>query len=357
LPFAPEQQQIPAPRPLDDLLRPFATPTAGGGFQGPAFHEAFDGDLLAAFYRRTIITRQTEFRQIDEQRYTVRDVTGRVRIIRIPIYGPVTIETRRQVLIPVGTRYNGVSITDNDSPRPTNRIYFHYSYYDGIAAQLNPGYGNVTLHRPMIGFETTFLDGNASMGLRLPFVQMHTPAGLADEQGVGDLTILTKYALINDRVSGDVVSAGLIITTPTGVGNVWLADGTRVPHSTLFQPWAGFVSLWERWYVQGVSALIVPTSRRDTTLWTNSLAAGWWLYQAPPDRFLRGVVPVLELHVRTPLNNRNREGVVFVPDMLNVTSGIHLRFPRAVLGAAVSVPTIAPRPWNVEAVANFTFWY
>lgn len=348
---------IPLPRGLEQAVIPFATPTAGGGFQGPAFHEAFDGDLLAAFYRRTIVMRQTEFRQIGERTFTIRNISGQLQTITIPIYGPVTVEHRRQVLIPVGTRYSGISITDNDSPRPTDRLYFHYSYYDGIAAQLNPGYGNVTLHRPLVGFEKTFWDGNASIGLRLPFVQMHTPAGLADEQGVGDLTILTKYAFINDRNSGDVVSAGLIVTTPTGVGNVWLADGTRVPHSTLFQPWVGFVTIFDRVYLQGVSAVIVPTSRRDTTLLTNSLAAGWWLYRAPQDRLLQGVIPLLELHLRTPLNNRNREGVVFVPDMFNVTTGIHLRFARSVLGAAISVPTIAPRPWNVEAIANFTLWF
>ncbi|MCS7020502.1 MAG: hypothetical protein NZU63_01590 [Gemmataceae bacterium] len=353
----PPASEIPPPRPFEELIRPFATPSAGGGFQGRAFHEAFDGDLLAAFYRRTIITRQLEIRQISEQRYVLPGQGGLNQIIRLPIYGPVWIEQRRQVLIPVGGRYNGISITDNDSPRPTDRLYFHYSYYDGIAAQLNPGYGNVILNRPLLGFEKTFLDGNASIGLRLPFVQLHTPGGLADTQGVGDLTILTKYAIVNDRVSGDIVSAGFILTTPTGVGDVLLADGTRIPHSTLFQPWCGFVTVFDRFYVQGVSALIIPTSRRDTTLLTNSIAAGWWLYRSPGDRLLQGVVPIVELHVRTPLNNRNRDGVVFVPDMFNITTGVHLRFPRATLGAALCVPTIAPRPWNVEAIGNFTLWF
>lgn len=343
----------PPPRVLDELVMPFAVPTAGGGFQGRSFNESFDGDLLAAFYRRTIVSRQTEIRQVDTR--IIRDYQGNV--IRLPIFAPVVVEHRRQVLIPVGTRYNGISITDNDSPRPTDRLYYHHSYYDGIAAQLNPGFGNVTLHRPLIGFEKTFLNGDASIGVRLPFVQMHTPGGLADEQGAGDLTILTKYAFINDLVTGDVVSAGLIITTPTGVGNVLLADGTRVPRSTLLQPWVGFINVFGGWYVQGVSAIIVPTDRRDTTLLTNSLAAGWWLYRAPADRLIRGVVPVVEVHLRTPLNNRNRDGVVFVPDMLNITSGVHIRFPFATLGGAISVPTIAPRPWNVEALANLTIWY
>ncbi|HSQ59531.1 MAG TPA: hypothetical protein VLT84_03730 [Acidobacteriota bacterium] len=44
-------------------------------------------------------------------------------------------------------------------------------------------------------------------------------------------------------------------------------------------------------------------------------------------------------------------------DQVNLTGGMHVRFPRATLGGAVCVPVVAPRPWNVEAVANFTLWF
>jgi hypothetical protein len=40
-----------------------------------------------------------------------------------------------------------------------------------------------------------------------------------------------------------------------------------------------------------------------------------------------------------------------------VTGGLHVRFPRAALGGAVCVPVVAPRPWNVEALASFTYWF
>jgi hypothetical protein len=36
---------------------------------------------------------------------------------------------------------------------------------------------------------------------------------------------------------------------------------------------------------------------------------------------------------------------------------MHVRFPRATLGGGVCVPVVSPRPWNVEALANFTFWF
>ena len=50
--------------------------------------------------------------------------------------------------------------------------------------------------------------------MRLPFVQINGPPG-ADANSVGDLSILTKYAFVNDP-NGDVLSAGLIVTVPTG---------------------------------------------------------------------------------------------------------------------------------------------
>ena len=256
-------------------------------------------------------------------------------------------------MVPVPGRYSGITITDNDSPRPTDRLYFNYSYYDGIGAQVSPGIGNITENRPVIGFEKTFLNGNASIGMRLPFVQLNGPVGVAGDT-VGDLTILTKYAFINDP-NGGVLSAGLIVTTPTAAQGGFLSDGTPVPHSVLFQPWVGFVSVFERAYVQGISAVIAATDGRDTNLWSNSIGIGYWLYRADGDRFITGIIPVAEVHVRTPLNNRNINGLVYFQDQVNVTGGLHIRFPRATLGGAVCVPTIAPRPWNVEAIANFCY--
>ena len=50
-------------------------------------------------------------------------------------------------------------------------------------------------------------------------------------------------------------------------------------------------------------------------------------------------------------------GLVYLQDMVNITGGLHLRFPRATLGGAVCVPVLAPRPWNVEALAHFTYLF
>ena len=117
------------------------------------------------------------------------------------------------------------------------------------------------------------------------------------------------------------------------------------------------MQVFERAYLQGISALIVPTDSRDITLFSNSLGFGYWLYRSDSDRLIQGIIPVFEAHVRTPLNHRDPAGVVFLQDQVNITGGLHVRLPRATVGGAVCVPVVAPRPWNVEAVANFTYWF
>lgn len=348
------------PPDLSGLSTPFATGTEGGGLQGRSFNESFDGDFGGISYCKNVIVGSKFVQQQVGSRQEVRFIPigdGQVRriVVTVPVFGNVLVPDVRQALVPVPGRYSGITITDNDSPRPTDRVYFNYGYYDGMNAQLNPGVGNITQNRPMIGFEKTFLDKNASIGMRLPFIQLNGPPG-AGADAVGDLSILTKYAFINNP-NGNVVSAGMILTLPTGPNGGLLCDGTSVPHSVLFQPWAGFVHVFDRAYVQGITAIIVPTDSRDITLFAHSLGMGYWLYRADGDRMLRGIIPVAEVHIRTPLDHRDRDGVVFMQDQVNVTGGLHLRFPRATFGGAVCVPTLAPRPWNVEAIANFTYWF
>ena len=200
------------------------------------------------------------------------------------------------------------------------------------------------------------MDGDASFGMRLPFVQQYGPTGTRGTHDVGDLTLVTKFAFYNDRQTGDLWSGGLLLTLPTGSGDAILADGRKAPHSVLFQPWTGFVRTFDRAYFQGVTSLVIPTDSRDPTLWNNSLAAGYYMYVAP-DRFLTAVVPTAEVHVRTPLSNRNPANLVFLQDQVNMTGGFHFRFNRAVLSTAVNVPLVGPRPWSVEGQVLFNFFF
>jgi hypothetical protein len=388
---------------IDRLLAPaFASGTEAGGFAAKSFNENFDGDNLGVLYRQyvllgyTPVTVPTGFTQqivgtTPRQVGTTPRVIGfnRTVVIRADSGGnavgqPVVVTTpvvvqdpvivldpiiattqttgtaylprQAVVLLPAASRYSGIQITDNDSPRPTDRLYFGYQFYSDAGASLNPTTGGSDVQRQMAGFETTFLDGNASVGMRLPYVQQYGPAGLAS-QTVGDLSVLFKYAFYNNLQTGSLASAGLVVTTPTGGGNdVLLVDGSTVPHSTLFQPWLGYVTMFENGYVQGIANLIVPTDSRDPTVFGKSLGVGYFAYRNPTG-LLTGITPRAEVHLRTPLNHRDANGLVYFPDQVNLNGGVTFRFGRTSLNSGVSVPVVGPRPWALEAMSylNVTF--
>src|SRR5262249_8815922 len=107
------------------------------------------------------------------------------------------------VVAPVPYRAS-YKISESESPRPVNRVYVNYNYYND-GARLIDGIDHSDLHRETLGFERTFMDGDASVGMRVPFVQLVGDNEIKDYQ-FGDMSLLFKFALINDRPSGDVLS-------------------------------------------------------------------------------------------------------------------------------------------------------
>lgn len=364
------------------LISPFAQATEAGGQATRTFNENFDGDFAGVFYTRRITrfitgpqvvgttqqvvgfnpvtttnTVTTTFR--NQVITTTTTTTTNIPIIaNQPIIAQTIAAQQQAARLTLAGRYSGVLITDNDNPRPQDRVFGGYNFYDDIGRGQNKGsgLGEFDLQRQMVGFEKTFLDGNASFGMRLPFVQLYGPPGVAGTQNVGDLTLVGKYVIVGDRQTGNLWSGGLVLTAPTGSGDAFLLDGTKAPHSVLFQPWTGVVRTFNRAYFQGITSFLIPTDGRDPTLWNNSVGMGYYIYQNNGNRWLTGIVPTAELHLRTPLSNRNPDNLVFLQDQLNVTGGLHFRFNRAVLSSAVCVPVVGPRPWNLEAMA-FLNWY
>ena len=342
----------------DRFAQSFATQTGQGALQGRSINEEFDGDNAGVFYRLRINTGGTfQTQQVGTRTQVVIDPrTGQRTTITVPVFGNVLVPTTGTVLVPVAGRYSGVMVTENDSPRPADRIYGGNYYYDGLGRSLNSGIGGFLLNRTMIGFEKTLADGSASVGMRLPFNQLTGPVGLGGD-GVGDLTILLKYAAYFDPDRMNFFTFGLAITAPTGPAGGLLADGTTIPHSVLFQPWAGFIRSGERMYMQEITNLIVPTDGRDVVLLGNSFGFGYWLYRGNFDRYLPAITPTAEFHIRTPLTNRSRDDLVFFQDQVNITSGVHFRWSRVTLSGGACVPVVGPRPWNIEAIANVNIWF
>src|SRR5207244_7959463 len=122
----------------------------------------------------------------------------------------------------------------------------------------------------------TFLDGDASVELRAPVVEQEG-VGAVGGSDFGDVTVVLKYAFLNDEGTGDVLSGGLAVTIPTGPG-IPLQTGDL--HSALLQPWAGYVWNFDQFYVQGFTSVVVPTDRRDVTFLSNDVGVGYTLYRS-----------------------------------------------------------------------------
>jgi hypothetical protein len=284
-------------------------------------------------------------------------------------------------------------IAENESPRPTDRFFVNYSYFSHItvptlgapfsvitfppdnAQFTEPGtitnaqFKDINLHRTTFGFEKTFLDGNASIGLRAPLLSLNRGANLdvgpealtnffgssgfvpgattvtnaTDSTTLGDLSFILKYAPINDR---DVLSFGMVVTVPTG--RDLRGEDYRGPHGTLLQPYAGFIRDFDRFYVHGFSSLAVSTDQREATLFFNDIGVGYRLF----DR----IIPTVEAHLTTPLNHRDPNGFVSASDALVLTGGVHfLVGERTSLTLAVGVPVMGPRQFETEGVVQLNF--
>src|SRR5262249_47497741 len=152
--------------------------------------------------------------------------------------------------------------------------------------------------------EQTFLDGGASVGVRLPYYQIDGPAGTSDQE-IDDLSVVLKSALLRDSYSLSAMSMGLVVTAPTGPAG-FTPSGQRI-HPTLIQPFTGY--LWDAGslYLIGFTSLMCTTDRRDSAILFNDIGVGYWLYRASDDRRLAGVVPTVEVHTNTPLTHRSEQ--------------------------------------------------
>jgi hypothetical protein len=182
----------------------------------------------------------------------------------------------------------GLKVAESDSPRPGDRVYYYYNLYGGIAvAPDDPSVPLMQVNRHVFGFEKSFLGGDASFGMRLPVFSL--AGSVSYETGfAGDLSILAKYAVINDRQSGNVLSGGLIITAPTGGSphflNLANPGDIRPPTPRNFpvtvQPFAGWIyNPLERLYVHGFHSVAVSTDPNEPTFMSNDLGLGFWLFR------------------------------------------------------------------------------
>ena len=281
------------------------------------------------------------------------------RAVRVPVAGP-----------------GGFKIAENESPFPQDRVFFTYNYYDNVQGPAQgsdralllsqmvnfrgqdfaadifiPGVTppRLDVHRETFGFEKTFFDGAASIGLRVPFFQ-NNGAEPFSSNDLGDMTIILKGLLYQNPATDSGFSAGLAVTVPTGPD---IRTATGELHSTILQPFLGYQLGMDRLLVYGFLSIAVPTEVDDVTFLFNDLGIGYRLCEGRGG-LVSGIIPAIEAHVTTPLNHRDSNDTIQGFDLVVLTGGVHVGLgQRSMLTLGVATPVTGPRLFDVEAIVQF----
>jgi hypothetical protein len=257
-------------------------------------------------------------------------------------------------------------MADNQSPRPQDRVFFAFNYFDDLKQSPSSGLRDVQVYREFFGLEKTFFDQRASVGLRMPLNSITAEGTMPGRGGsstaVGDLTVFLKAILCQNPQSGSLFSAGLAVTTPNSPSGFAGAPFARSIPTTSIQPFVGYIANFGDWFVQGFTGTNVPTDGRVVTMLYNDFGAGYFLYRAADSNALiAAIVPTLEVHVNTPLNHRVSHAfgaAPGTPDVVDLTFGASIALGRrAILSAGVVDPVTGPRPYALEAVVLLNIFY
>jgi hypothetical protein len=283
---------------------------------------------------------------------------------------PGSVIDRRTVVRAVVPSIEGFKVSENQSPRPQDRIYSSFNFYGDVNGAVNREVGGVITamraYRANFGFEKTFLDGNASIGMRFPVDTLSVSTGFKPIGGttttVGQLSIIGKYVLWQDSDRRNLISTGMMVTTPTGPASFSGSPASRGFRDTLLQPFFGFFWIQDRFYAQGFTAVQVPTDRNDVTMYYNDVGIGYFLFRTnDPGALISAFVPTFEAHVNTPLNHGGALRAfdpAWTPNVVDLTYGANVYFlRRTVLSVGVATPVTGPRPFGYEFMALLNIYF
>lgn len=269
------------------------------------------------------------------------------------------------------TFVRGFKIADNQSPRPVNRVYYDFNFFDNVWQSVNQrnqnGINRVQIYRQLLGFEKTFWDGNASIGVRLP-INTITADGQAGgvqtptKTAINNFSVYSKFLFVKDDARKLYMSWGLAGTIPTGPVNFAGASYVRNYNNPEIQPFVGLQKTWDKVYLIAFEAINVPFNTHDVTAIYNDYAIGYWAYRAQDKTsFLRAVAPTFECHVNIPLNHRdvfNLNDKAGSADIVDLTYGLNTFFgKRTQMAFAAVTPVTGPRPFSIEALAFLNIYY
>jgi hypothetical protein len=264
---------------------------------------------------------------------------------------------------PVANMFSDVKIAEGESPRPTDRVFVKFNYYNNLAPDTwtdpTQPIHNVDLYRYSVGMEKTFFDEKISLGLRIPFYtidadgkdftvvppandqvitaqikqrlqtqlegvlgnfplvsqivnQLVTPSAgtspapviVTNAPGLhttqfGNISAVLKAVAWEDRDTGSLLSAGAVISFPTASSKL-----INPGQSTLLytQPFTGFIFNQWNLFMQGFTSVTIPIASAESIVLFNDVGVGYFLYRSDPhSSLLTAVVPTMEVHVTTPL--------------------------------------------------------
>jgi hypothetical protein len=333
------------------------------GFYGLAFNQSSQGSGLTASQRQAISLLQSgavapsflvsagnQFGLTPAQLAIVNAAVAREGSISSAGFNAFDAGVAAQLLglasggsgrLPV-TAFGSFKISDNGTVLPEDRAFVTYNYYDVDGLHSNA----ISINREVIGFEKTLLDGNASIGVRLPYTQDTGPLGSSD---IGDLSLTFKYALYRNTETGSAISGGLVATLPTGPDIPLSIDKSIDP--TLLQPFIGYAINFDRFYLEGFAAIIVPTDSSLPTFAANDIGIGYRCRNLP-------IVPTFEVHINDPFNHRGSAGEpIGFADSVILTAGVHTLFPHSTLTIGVTTPVTGPELYSVEAVVQYNWHF
>lgn len=271
---------------------------------------------------------------------------------------------------PVLPSVRGFKIADNQSPAPQDRVFFSFNDFTNVNKAVNKAFGSpvagIQVYREILGIEKTFLDQQASIGLRMPIDSLYAHSPVRPLQGmsssVGNISVFGKYVLWRDEKTGSLISGGLALTMPTGPGHF---AGSHVGYgfrNTQIAPFLGFFFAFDKLYVQGFTSVDIATDPNDVTLYYNDIGVGYFLYRSnDPSSFLRAFVPTFEVHVNDPLNHRGAfkfNDPAGTPDIVDFTYAANILLGKQTLiSTGIVTPVTGPRPFDLEYVLLLNVYF
>ncbi len=291
-----------------------------------------------------------------------------------------------------GGSYN---IAENNSAIPTDRVYFVYNaFYNAIST--SQGFGpaqsrSIDLHRYVMGFEKTFLDGNISLDVRMPMLSGFELSNsfLSSELGnVGNLTMFAKGLVY--ETEDIALATGLGIGLPTGSDlhtqtvSPFVSETLVVRNQAVrLMPFvAATMNLNDDWFLQSFGQVNFAASGNEVAnqsgvvgvyneqnLLQTDLGIGRWIWRDATRPVLTGLAGVLELHYTTTAQDTDRvqlsggnllngslSNSANRQDLLNLTSGLQAQLGSASslrVGAVVPLRDQPDRVFDSEVQVSF----